>query len=252
MPARARQVQTASRETQVSDADVIERTNRPVPISWPVAGAAPLRAAEPAKGLYPSVFKRVFDIVLVLLLLPFIGLVIALLALATRRDGGPAFYGHVRIGRGGRPFSCWKIRTMVTDSGARLAAHLAADPAAAAEWARDFKLRHDPRITPLGNFLRKTSLDELPQIWNVLKGEMSFVGPRPVTREELARYKTAAKAYLAVRPGITGIWQVSGRNDIPYQTRITLDENYAKNINLKQDIKIIIKTANAVMTKTGK
>ena len=136
------------------------------------------------------------------------------------RPAAAPIYGHERIGRGGRPFLCWKVRTMVPDAEARLEAILRADPVRADEWARDHKLRDDPRVTWLGRWLRLTSLDEVPQLWNVLRGEMSLVGPRPVTRPELARYGASARHYLAVRPGLTGMWQLDGRNALPYARRV--------------------------------
>jgi len=196
--------------------------------------------------------KRGFDIVLALLLLPALAPVIAVLWALTRRDGGPGFFGHTRIGRNGRSFRCWKIRTMVVNAEAMLAAHLAADPEAAAEWARDFKLADDPRITPLGDLLRRTSLDELPQIWNVLKGEMSFVGPRPVPRVELRQYGRYRTAYLSLKPGITGLWQVSGRNDVTYDERVRMDVEYLQTMSLREDIRILVKTVGSVLGRTGK
>jgi len=208
------------------------------------------RQATDRPGLLVS--KRLFDIVLVALLLPVVVPVIAVLWILTRRDGGPGFFGHTRIGRNGRSFRCWKIRTMVVDAEARLAAHLAAHPEAAAEWERDYKLTDDPRITPLGDVLRRTSLDELPQIWNVLLGEMSFVGPRPVPRVELRKYRHYRTAYLSLKPGITGLWQVSGRNDVSYDERVRMDAKYLQTMSLWEDIRILAKTASSVLGRTGK
>jgi lipopolysaccharide/colanic/teichoic acid biosynthesis glycosyltransferase len=190
--------------------------------------------------------KRVFDIVLSVVLLPVLLPVIAALWVLTRRDGGPGFFGHTRVGLNGRSFKCWKIRSMVVDAEPRLQAHLAENPEAAAEWARDHKLAEDPRITRLGNFLRRSSLDELPQIWNVLKGEMSFVGPRPVTRIEMRKYGHCRTAYLSLKPGITGLWQVSGRNEVSYDERVAMDVQYLQTMSIWTDIKIILKTAGAV------
>jgi exopolysaccharide production protein ExoY len=217
------------------------------PITAPNGRSTRLRS-----GLYASVGKRVMDLILAFALLPILVPVIAVLWALTRLDGGPGFFGHKRVGRNRRLFSCWKIRTMVPDAEAKLKQYLSENPDAMAEWQRDFKLDNDPRITRLGNFLRRTSLDELPQIWNVITGEMSFVGPRPVVQDELLRYGDAAEVYLSVRPGITGLWQVSGRNDISYADRIRLDRIYAARYSMLQDTKILAKTATVVLFPTGK
>ena len=203
------------------------------------------QASQPA-------LKRALDIVgagsLLLMTLP----VFLLLALLVRMDGGPAFYAHERVGRGARRFGCLKFRSMVTDSAARLEALLAHDPAARAEWEATRKLRHDPRITWIGRFLRASSLDELPQLLNVLRGEMSLVGPRPVIAAELAaHYGAAAEHYLSVRPGITGLWQVSGRSSTSYATRVALDVRYATNPSLLGDLRILLRTPAAVLLRRG-
>ncbi|MCI5085197.1 MAG: sugar transferase [Rhodovulum sp.] len=202
--------------------------------------------------MYAAFGKRVCDLVFAFALLPILVPVIAILWGLTRLDGGPGFFGHKRVGKDRRQFSCWKIRTMVPDAEAKLKQYLSETPDAMAQWQRDFKLDNDPRITRLGNFLRKTSLDELPQIWNVIRGEMSFVGPRPVVQDELLRYGEAEKYYLSVRPGITGLWQVSGRNDISYADRVRMDRIYASRYSMLQDTKIIAKTATVVLFPTGK
>ncbi|AJE47784.1 sugar transferase [Celeribacter indicus] len=186
-----------------------------------------------------------------LLLLPILAPVIAALYLAARLEGGPGFFGHARVGRDGRSFTCWKIRTMVVDAQERLDHLLSSDPVARAEWERDRKLRNDPRITPLGDFLRKTSLDELPQIWNVLRGEMSLIGPRPVTESELERYGAQAWVYIALRPGVTGLWQVSGRNDVSYAERVRMDAVYFHGLSFGTDLRILARTAGAVLCRTG-
>lgn len=204
------------------------------------------------RGLYSAFGKRVFDILLAVALLPILAPIIAVLSFWVGRDGGSGFFGHKRVGLNGETFRCWKIRTMVTGAEDKLKAYLADNPDAAAEWARDHKLTHDPRITRLGHFLRKTSLDELPQIWNVLKGEMSFVGPRPVVEAELEKYGQSLPAYLAQKPGITGLWQVSGRNDISYDERVALDVRYMRERSLRKDLSIILKTGLAVVSKTGR
>ncbi|AMY69380.1 sugar transferase [Frigidibacter mobilis] len=203
-------------------------------------------------GLYSAAPKRIFDILLAILILPVVAPVIGVLWLLTRLDGGKGFFGHTRIGRGGAAFKCWKIRTMVPDAEAKLQHYLAENPVAAAQWVREYKLDNDPRITRIGNFLRKTSLDELPQIWNVLCGEMSFVGPRPVIEAELVKYHGSEWAYLSMRPGITGLWQVSGRNDVSYDERVQLDVTYSRSMSLGADLRIILKTASAVLNRTGR
>src|SRR3546814_118230 len=152
----------------------------------------------------------------------------ALIFLIVKLDGGPAFFGHTRIGKDGRAFTCWKFRSMVADSEEVLEEVLRRDPAARAEWNRDFKLSNDPRITVIGAFLRKSSLDELPQVFNVLKGDMSLVGPRPIVAAEVPRYRQYIQDYFRCRPGITGLWQVSGRNDLDYERRVQIDSGYAR------------------------
>lgn len=199
----------------------------------------------------PQLAKRLFDIAgaaaLLVLLAPFF----AAIARRIRRDGGRAIYAHVRVGRHNRPFKCYKFRSMIANADQVLADVLASDPAARAEWERDFKLKNDPRITPVGAFLRKTSLDELPQLWNVLKGEMSLVGPRPIVTAELERYGDQVGYYLEARPGMTGLWQISGRNDVDYADRVNLDAWYVKNWSLWYDIVILLKTVRVVLGKSG-
>ncbi|SFN69648.1 exopolysaccharide production protein ExoY [Mesorhizobium sp. NFR06] len=199
-----------------------------------------------------GLLKRSFDIVgslAGLVLLSPLFLMIALLVKLS--DNGPIFYGHKRIGRGGRIFSCLKFRTMVPDGERVLAAHLAANPEANAEWIATRKLKNDPRVTRVGQVLRKLSLDELPQILNILQGDMSLVGPRPVVRDELEIYGSAAVYYLKSRPGLTGLWQVSGRNDVSYDTRVAFDRHYVENWSLFEDIRIIFKTVPAVWMSRG-
>ncbi|MEP4196173.1 MAG: sugar transferase [Aliishimia sp.] len=208
------------------------------------------------KGSDTSVYrrfgKRFFDLALVLILAPVLMPVILVLWLLVQRDGGAGFFAHSRIGRNGVQFNCWKVRTMVVDSKERLAQHLNENPEAAAEWARDHKLANDPRITRLGSLLRKTSLDELPQLWNVLRGDMSFVGPRPVVLDEMPKYGKHQETYLSMKPGVTGLWQVSGRNDVSYEERVLMDVDYSRRIGLLYDVSLILKTAATVMNRTGK
>ena len=167
------------------------------------------------------------------------------------QDGGPVLFRHRRMGLNGRPFYCLKFRTMAVDAETRLAELLARDPAARQEWAKDHKLRNDPRVTPLGAFLRRSSLDELPQLFNLLRGEMSLVGPRPIVEAEIVRYGWRYRHYCAVKPGITGLWQVSGRNDVSYRSRVALDTLYARKRSLLLDIWILAATVPAVLTKRG-
>jgi Undecaprenyl-phosphate galactose phosphotransferase WbaP len=195
--------------------------------------------------------KRVFDLFAALVLMVLGALPLLYIALRIRRDGGPAMFAHQRVGQSGKVFPCFKFRTMQVDAEERLRELLANDPAARAEWEREFKLRNDPRITPIGQFLRRTSLDELPQLFNVIRGEMSLVGPRPVIRAELARYGDDVDYFLMVRPGMTGLWQVSGRNDTSYETRVYLDTWYVKNWSLWYDIAIMFKTIRVVLNKDG-
>ena len=166
-------------------------------------------------------------------------------------SGGPVFFLHQRVGRAGKMFPCYKFRTMAPNADALLRDLLETDPAAKLEWERDFKLKNDPRITPIGHFLRKSSMDELPQLWNVLKGDMSLVGPRPVVTDELERYGEALPFYIAHRPGITGIWQISGRNDISYTTRVQLDASYVANWTIFTDLVILLKTVKVLFGQQG-
>ena len=187
--------------------------------------------------------KRSVDLavaVISLLVLTPIGLIIALLIVLTM--GRPIFFAHPRVGFQIKLFNCYKFRSMVRDPDGVLQRHLADNPAAAREWSETQKLRNDPRVTFLGRMLRKSSLDELPQLINVLRGEMSCVGPRPVVPDELARYGARAPLYLATRPGMTGLWQVSGRTSVDYRQRIALDESYVRSWSILLDLKILVST----------
>ena len=168
-----------------------------------------------------------------------------------KEDGGPAIYGHERIGKGGKPFKCLKFRSMVINSKEVLEELLLKDVNARKEWEETFKLKNDPRVTKIGAFLRRTSLDELPQLFNVLKGEMSLVGPRPIITAELERYNEEVDYYLLSKPGMTGLWQVSGRSDVDYETRVYLDAWYVKNWSMWNDIAILFKTIGVVLKKDG-
>lgn len=205
----------------------------------------------PEKGYYDARGKRVLDLIVILALTPILLPLVALLAALLSADGHSPFFGHARVGRNGTVFRCWKFRTMVPDAEKTLARILASDPQAAREWKENQKLEHDPRITRIGRFLRATSLDELPQFWNILVGDMTLVGPRPVTRDELPRYGAAADTVFALRPGLTGLWQISGRNRIGYEDRVKLDLRYARSLNFFADAVILLKTAKVVVQRTG-
>lgn len=198
-----------------------------------------------------KIIKRVIDIVGSLALLVLFSPLFLVVALLVSLDGGPVFYRHKRIGRDGKPFGCLKFRTMILGAEACLNEYLSYHPEQRREWEQDQKLAFDPRVTAIGNVLRRLSLDELPQLVNVLVGEMSLVGPRPVTEGELKHYGAAASAYLAVRPGLTGPWQVSGRNDVSYATRVAMDEAYVRNFSLWNDIVILLRTPGVVLSKKG-
>ncbi|MBA0184079.1 undecaprenyl-phosphate galactose phosphotransferase WbaP [Pectobacterium versatile] len=197
------------------------------------------------------IVKRTFDIVGSISIIFFASPLLLFLAFVISKDGGPAIYGHERIGRNAKKFKCLKFRSMIVNSQEVLQELLDTDPDARAEWEKDFKLKNDPRITKVGNLIRKTSLDELPQLFNVLKGDMSLVGPRPIVEQELGRYAGDVDYYLMAKPGMTGLWQVSGRNDVDYDTRVYFDAWYVKNWSLWNDIAILFKTINVVLKKDG-
>lgn len=207
------------------------------------------RTSPPPSPYAPA--KRVLDVVgAIVLAAVFLPLMLAI-AVLMRKEGGSIIYKHWRIGRNGRAFECLKFRTMIPNADQVLRELLQHDPKMQAEWVRDHKLRRDPRVTRLGHFLRRTSLDELPQLWNVMRGEMSLVGPRPVVREELLRYGRNIRTYLSAKPGITGLWQVKGRNDTDYRRRVVLDTYYVRNQNLLLDLYILLKTTRVVLGGNG-
>jgi exopolysaccharide production protein ExoY len=192
--------------------------------------------------------KRLIDIAIALSGIALLAPLLAICFVATLLTSpGPALFRHRRVGFKGKYFECLKFRTMVSDAPERLRQLLESDPIAAAEWATHRKLRYDPRVTIIGDILRKSSLDELPQLFNVLRGDMSIVGPRPVTEEELVRYSSSVGAYLACRPGITGLWQVSGRSTTTYNKRIACDMFYARNWSMALDAKILIVTLPSLL-----
>ena len=202
-----------------------------------------------SSGIYRGNVKRVLDIVLVLLAAPIVVPVVMIIALMVMRDGLSPIYWSERVGRYGRMFRMMKLRTMVHDAHGCLDAYLATDPQAAAEWAETQKLKVDPRITAFGRLLRKTSLDELPQLWNVLIGEMSLVGPRPMMPEQRKIYP--GSAYYALRPGVTGPWQVSDRNDSSFAKRADFDLDYARNLSFMNDLRLLGRTVVVVLRGTG-
>jgi Undecaprenyl-phosphate galactose phosphotransferase WbaP len=173
------------------------------------------------------------------------------IAVLVKLDGGPVLYAHPRLGMGKRRFLCWKFRSMKQDSAALLEHVLSTDAVAAIEWSATQKLRNDPRVTRIGAFLRQTSLDELPQLFNVLRLEMSLVGPRPIVDDEIGYYGNEIAHYYATRPGLTGLWQVSGRSNTTYRQRVQLDKRYVENWTLWQDFVILAKTVSAVLKRTG-
>ena len=195
---------------------------------------------------------RVLDIALILLAAPYILLAFLVLIIAIKLDSkGPVFYRQTRIGRYGRKFYVYKFRTMVENADQVLQTYLANSPELRAEWLATHKLKQDPRITRIGATLRKLSLDELPQLWNIIIGDMSLVGPRPIVDAEVEKYGKCFNLYIQVRPGLTGLWQVSGRNDTTYEQRVELDEYYVLNRSLKLDLQILLKTVFVVLRKDG-
>lgn len=196
--------------------------------------------------------KMTFDrVVAALALLMLAPVLLAIAAWIALRDQGPVLFAHPRIGKNGRMFRCLKFRTMAVDADAILSRHLAESPAAAAEWRATQKLRDDPRVTRLGRFLRRTSLDELPQLFNILRGEMSLVGPRPIVEAEVHHYGAAIFDYMSVRPGLTGLWQVSGRSDVGYTERVRMDQRYVRDCTLRNDLRILWRTVGVVLRREG-
>jgi lipopolysaccharide/colanic/teichoic acid biosynthesis glycosyltransferase len=196
-------------------------------------------------------FERAIELPVSFLLLLFLTPMMLIIAGLVMIDGGPALYRQERIGRGGRRFTCMKFRSMVVDADTRLQQFLDRDSRARAEWGRDHKLRYDPRITRFGQFLRRSSLDELPQLINVLRGDMSLVGPRPIVEAEIGRYGRRYASYCSVRPGITGLWQVSGRTDISYRRRVAMDVLYVRRRSLCLYVWLILATVPAVLARRG-
>jgi exopolysaccharide production protein ExoY len=209
----------------------------------------PIRPTLPLTGLYELGLKRVFDFACVLLILPFVAPLIGILALIVSLDGSPPFYRQDRVGRNGCIYRIWKLRTMVPKADAMLQEYLSHNPSAAAEWELTQKLKQDPRITKTGSILRKSSIDELPQLWNVLIGDMSLVGPRPMMPEQEVLY--SGFAYYSQRPGITGSWQVSERNECTFAKRARFDTAYIANMSFANDLKLLFATVRVVAKGTG-
>jgi exopolysaccharide production protein ExoY len=203
------------------------------------------------RRLFRDSVKRVFDVLGAVVLGVVFSPLIVVVAVLLRLEGGPVVFRHRRVGRHGKGFDCLKFRSMRPDADRVLRELLEQRPEFRAEWVRDHKLRDDPRVTAVGRFLRRTSLDEVPQLWNVIRGEMSLVGPRPVVREELLRYGRCASIYLAARPGVTGLWQVNGRNNTDYRRRVVLDVYYVRRQNLFLDFYILLKTTYVVLGGSG-
>lgn len=201
------------------------------------------------RGLYRNIFKRCCDLFAILLTLPIVLPIIAVLAALVALDGGKPFYRQKRIGLDGRIYMMWKLRSMVCDADERLEAHLAANPTARLEWDSTQKLKCDPRITTIGQLLRKSSLDELPQLFNVFKGDMSLVGPRPMMISQQPLYP--GTDYYDMRPGITGLWQVSERNASTFADRAGFDTQYSRSLSLISDTRILISTVAVVLRGTG-
>lgn len=235
----------------VADRSSLDRAAIHIPRNIQISQNRLSRNADFAE-LHHARFARTLDVCVAAVILVMVLPLFMILCLAIwLHDGGAPIFAHRRVGRGGTLFPCLKLRTMVVDSEQRLQDLLKSDPAAAIEWHINQKLRNDPRITPLGAFLRKTSLDELPQLINVLVGHMSLVGPRPIVMAEAQRYGRYFKFYCAVRPGITGLWQVSGRNDVSYRRRVAIDTFYARSRSVVMDLAILTRTVPAVLSARG-
>lgn len=204
--------------------------------------------SQPAP-IYKHFMKRVIDTICILLSLPFLLPILLLITIWVARDGHSPLYSQARVGRGGRTFRMWKFRTMVPDAERKLKELIASDIEIAREWHTHQKLKNDPRITAIGHFLRKTSIDELPQLWNVLTGDMSLVGPRPMMTDQKELYP--GKAYFAMRPGLTGLWQISDRNNCTFAARAAFDTAYYQQMSLATDCRIVASTLGVVMRGTG-
>lgn len=238
-----------SKEVQFVSERLFDVADRPAAHRLPLVRIA---QAGPEDLFRYRVLKRILDLFLVLLCLPVLLVLIGSIALVIRSTSpGPIFFSHRRIRGHGRFFSMWKFRTMCVNSAEVLENYLAANPEARAEWRKAHKLKNDPRVTPVGEFLRRTSLDELPQVWNVMTGSMSLVGPRPIVAAEVEKYGESFSAYCMVKPGVTGLWQVSGRSQLSYPERVQLDFHYAHHWTLLGDVRILGRTLSSVANQDG-
>ncbi len=242
---------SAEAHMRVSTAENIFFPSNLYPFRRPLSITSVANTLPTESWLYQT-GKRTFDIVFALLLLPVTAVFVGILSLAIfLTSGGPVFFRQQRVGKHGRPFLIWKMRTMHTRLNLLDGERGGLTAGEQREWALHHKLRHDRRTTRLGKFLRAVSFDELPQIINILTGEMSFVGPRPITDTEIPKYSAHAAYYLAAKPGVTGLWQVSGRSRIPYETRVLLDVSYVKNWTMGKDLVILLQTPGAVLRRDG-
>ncbi len=213
------------------------------------AGQTTVSASPRRTSLYRRYVKRPLDVFLVLLGSPIVVPVVFILALLVWKSGGQPFYSQQRVGRDGKQYRMWKLRSMVIDADQRLATYLEENEEARLEWETTQKLRHDPRVTPIGHFIRRSSLDELPQLWNVLKGDMSLIGPRPMMPCQEDMYQ--CDAYYVIRPGITGYWQTAGRNNTSFADRAWFDERYERDLSFGNDLGILVRTVGVVLKATG-
>ncbi len=247
----------ASAPSSDDGGDPVRFTNAPRVILPPVGsrfvGDNDLRTEDPTLDVLHStpVTKRALDILGSIVLLVFFAPLMVVLFFLVRMDGGPAMFIHQRVGKNGVLFRCYKFRSMIPNAEEVLKDILVCDSQFRSDWEADQKLRNDPRITRIGVFLRHKSLDELPQLFNVLNGDMSLVGPRPITVDEISRYGPAIEYYYLTRPGLTGAWQVSGRNDVSYEERVALDVDYSRRWSFLTDLAILLKTVGVVISGRG-
>lgn len=225
---------------EASETEIIDRLGRP-------SFASSAKAIR--YGLYRYAGKRVLDVALVIAMAPFVLPILLPLILLVALNGGRPLYSQIRIGKNGRHYRMWKLRSMVTNADEKLQYYINSDPEVKLEWERAQKLKNDPRVTYIGRFLRKTSLDELPQLWNVLRGDMSLVGPRPMMVDQRSLYP--GLDYFELRPGITGLWQVSARNESTFSDRARFDTRYNQRLSLLQDVRLIFATVRVVFCATG-
>ena len=251
MPLESQQSHPASSHVVASSplaAPVFAESSAPFRKTHPFS----VRQSHPASLFRYRIFKRAGDLFLVLLITPFLlPVMLVLAAIIHFTSEGPIFFSHRRISKNGAFFSMWKFRTMCVNSTEVLDDYLDRHPEARAEWNLTHKLREDPRITPIGTFLRRYSLDELPQVWNVVTGRMSIVGPRPIVAAEVEKYGPFFDHYCRVKPGVTGLWQVSGRSKLSYPARVALDCDYVDHWTLFRDFKILLATAKSVANQDG-